>query len=300
MGLEQKIYLCNQCKKVIDDVEELLFVEENSTRGFCSEKCIEDFYSPIFTWYENQEKEIRKELSLLSESSLKLLDDPGQIDKLLGNPDEIWCQTNDLNEEIYSFIGKYQNKEGGVYYLMCICLLYEKKPSFIFVATATESEELVNKFRFGEQVEDLSSYIGSGLGPEGSMGSAEEEEMEDLLQGIESKKGTFLAELLEKRSPADIPFENFPLYDMYFEKTIEEPDEIYSYQDDEGDTIFVYIKAHEKEGVSFYYFVVSYNFQSNYAERLESLLPIISFPSVDPELYRSYCKGERLTGSLKN
>jgi hypothetical protein len=293
MNFKTDVYLCNECKKIIDDVDSLLFVEEESTRGFCSELCIEQYYSPLFNFYEQQEKEFRKELQLEHEECLSMLDDPSLIDKLLNHPDEIWCSQNEMEEKVYGFIGKFADQNDVGYYLMTLCLLYERKPSFIFVASCTRSKELADKFKIGVKMKHLESF--SKAEP-----VDQNEEMEDLISGVEAKKSSFLAELLEKRSPADIPFESFPVYDMFFEQTVEEPDEIYSYNDEEGDCIFVYIKAHDKDGVSFYYFVVSFNFQSNYEDRLESLLPIISFPSVDPELYRSYCKGDRLTGSLKN
>ncbi|MBT7608813.1 MAG: hypothetical protein HN576_03595 [Bacteriovoracaceae bacterium] len=293
MEFNTQVYLCHECKDVIDNIEKLLFVEEDSTRGFCSETCIEKFYSPLFTFYEQQEKEIRKELSLENEDCLSMLDDATLIDKLLNHPDEIWCSRNDMEEEIYTFIGQYQDENNHPYYLMSLCLLYEKRPSFIFVASCTRSKELADKFKIGEPVNSVDAFTKVETHEQGG-------EIDDLISGVEAKKSSFLAELLEKRSPADIPFEKFPIYDMFFEQTVEEPDEIFSYNDEEGDTIYVYIKAHDKDGASFYYFVVSFNYQSNFEQRLESLLPIISFPSVDPELYRFYCKGERLTGSLKN
>ena len=73
MGLGKNVYICNQCKKLISDIEELLFVEENSPRGFCSEKCIEGFYTPLFNHFENAVKKYREELKLEDEECLELL-----------------------------------------------------------------------------------------------------------------------------------------------------------------------------------------------------------------------------------
>ncbi len=293
MRLNQRNYLCAHCHHVIDDIEKLLFVEEASNRGFCSESCIENFYTSLFSWYENQEKNLRDEFNLINEDCPFMINDPGLIDKLLSFPDEIWCLRNDLGEEIYSFIGKYQDQSGNSYFLLSLCLLYDKRPSFILMTSCTRSKKLVDQFKIGEKIENVEMFL-----------KESKEEMIEVDGGpaaeMESKKSGLLAEILERRSPADIPFESFSLYDTFFEGTVEAPDETYSYIDDEGDKIYIYIKAHDKDGVSFFYFVISMNFNGHAKENVEPLLPILSFPSVDPDLYRFYCKGKKLTGSLKS
>ena len=58
------------------------------------------------------------------------------------------------------------------------------------------------------------------------------------------------------RKFSGIPFEKFSLYEDYFDTTLENPDEVYLRRDSEGDEIYTYIKAHEQDGVSFYYFIL--------------------------------------------
>ena len=41
------LYFCHECKKIVQSLSELYFVEENSTNGFCSEACIEQFYKSL-------------------------------------------------------------------------------------------------------------------------------------------------------------------------------------------------------------------------------------------------------------
>jgi len=55
----EPIYFCNQCKKIITALEDLLFVEDGVSRGFCSEKCIEQFFMPIVQYFEKMEKNLR-------------------------------------------------------------------------------------------------------------------------------------------------------------------------------------------------------------------------------------------------
>ena len=62
-----------------------------------------------------------------------------------------------------------------------------------------------------------------------------------------------MARVLETRKEADVPFEEFPLYQQYLSQTMNDPDEIYELKDSEGDQYYSYIKTFEKNGESFYY-----------------------------------------------
>jgi len=289
-----KLYFCNQCKKILENVEELLFVEEDSSRGFCSEQCIENFYSPLFKHYEAKEKELRGSLNIQNESCLKLLEKNELVDKLFSSPLEIHHSMNELEEEVYSFIGKFPQEKGKEVWLISLCFVYEAKPSFVFLLTATENEELVDHFRIGDPVEDIEDFLAldENLEVEG--------DPKQILETVEQKKSQLLAQMIEERSPHDIPIEEFIHYEPFFEPTIENPDEVYTYMDEDGDTLYTYIKAYEKEGTSFYYFVLCFNFASNPNEQTESLLPIISFPSLDADTYKKHSQGERISGSLKS
>ena len=117
---------------------------------------------------------------------------------------------------------------------------------------------------------------------------------------VENKKSLYIADMLEERSPRDIPFESFHLYDSYFEKTMCEPDEVYLNKDVEGDKVKVYIKACEREGVSFYYFVVCMEHTQNSNALKEGLIPILSFPTLDAKTYHRYRKGRQVAGGLKS
>jgi len=47
MNFNNPLYFCTECKKVIPRLDQLLFVDGNSSKGFCCEECIEDFYRPL-------------------------------------------------------------------------------------------------------------------------------------------------------------------------------------------------------------------------------------------------------------
>ena len=68
---------------------------------------------------------------------------------------------------------------------------------------------------------------------------------------------------------------------------------------DEGDEIVTYIKSHVQQGQTFFYIVVCMKKDQNGGKE-EILLPIVSFPSIDPTLYQKYKKGEMVSGQIKN
>ena len=79
-----------------------------------------------------------------------------------------------------------------------------------------------------------------------------------------------------------------------------EADEIFSKKDSDGDTVFTYIKAQDLNGVSFYHFIICMRVEKDRNDNTDALVPIISFPTVDGDLYKFYRKGDLISGSLKN
>ncbi|MBC97332.1 MAG: hypothetical protein CME63_06260 [Halobacteriovoraceae bacterium] len=298
MSFFKSVQFCSQCKKLVSSTDDLLFVESDSTTGFCSEPCIENFYSPLVDYFEEQEKAWRAQNELLDEEILEVVGRPSFMDMLLKKPHEIWVQDDVCGSPVYSFIRSFEDKKYGKFHLMCLCFTYDYGPSFIISASATKNAKLLENYRWGEQIEDLTPFYDQISTTEAPVESIEIDE--HILMMLENKKSQYLAHLIEERSPADIPIEAFTLYEEYFEKTMMNPDEIYRHQDEEGDTIYTYIKAHDREGVSFYYFIICSRVKEGADLNTEALYPILSFPSVDGEMYKLYQKGELVSGNLRN
>lgn len=298
MSFFKEAYFCSECKKLVKDLEGLLFVENDGQNGFCSESCIEKFYEPLVLHYEELEKTWRSQHSLLDEEILEVVGHPVFMDQLLRRPEEVYHYVTEGGSSLYSFIVSISDDNYGDFYLMCLCLTYDNQPSFIISASATKEEGMVANYRWGDAVKNPKDFHSSS--DEADSKKKHIEIDESTMMAVESKKGSYLAVLIEERSPADIPIESFGLYEGYFEPTMMNPDEIYSSVDEEGDTIYTYIKAHDREGVSFYYFIVCMRLEKGFEHNTDALVPIISFPSVDGELYRTYKKGELISGSLKN
>jgi hypothetical protein len=286
------VFYCYQCKKISHNLSEFLFVEEDSNKSFCSDKCIEGFFSPLVDYYDSEEKKFRSELDLHEKHLVDFLSDDEKIDELLTTPDEIWCQENEFQDKLYTLIKRFKIDHDKSFSLIVLSFMYADKPSFILFMTATEDERVLEKFKVGTKTE-------MSISKSSSSSSVLEIDAETLTL-LESKKSSYLAEMLDKRSPADIPFESFHLYEEYLDPTMQNPDEIFKLKDDEGDEIFTYIKAQVKDTISFYYLVVCYSLKQGPSKDKETLIPILSFPTLDGELYSNYKLGELIQGVVKN
>ena len=87
--------------------------------------------------------------------------------------------------------------------------------------------------------------------------------------------------MLQNRTVSDIQFESFNLYEVYRFPTIEKPDLVTEWSDDDGQQSFhICSKAFELEGNSFYYIVVCLP----YLAEDNKFIPILGFPTIDGEL----------------
>lgn len=288
------IYYCSECKKLLESSDELLFVEDNSTKGFCSEKCIESYYEFLGVHYVSMDSSLRSDLGLKNEDSLDYVGVPRLMEKALQSPQEIWSLTNDLGETIYSFIYREELDDGRELYYILMCLVYNKRPAYIIHSTASFSEALVLGYRIGSTVEKITDFTPG----ENEVGAALQIGQETM-DHLEQKKSSLLATLMEQRKESDIPFETFTLYSDYYTSTLEAPDEIYKTKDDDDDDAYVYIKAHDRDGISFFFFVIC-TVAYNEITKKSALFPVLSFPTIDSALHSYYRRGEKLSGGLSN
>lgn len=299
--LKKPFYFCSECKKVLQDLDDLLFIDEHSHKGFCSEECIEDFYFPLIKHYELVENSLRKKYNLLDETGFGAPADQELVDEVLNHPSEIFKQSNELNETYYHFIKHFND-----FSVVVIASVYRKEASFVFFTCITRSKALLGEFRYGEQVSDWE------LGDDESPGALEShtlydqdssedfdeevDEDEDMvfIQLLESKKSHMLAEVLMKIKDNDIPFEDYSGYESCFQETLDTPDEVFEKKDKEGDVLFTYIKSY----ANFFYIVTCLK-RKDVGENV-NVYPILGLPTNDLELCQEFRGGTRLTGPLKN
>ncbi|TDJ07189.1 MAG: hypothetical protein E2O68_03920 [Deltaproteobacteria bacterium] len=280
-------YYCNKCGKIFDNSEDILFVEDDSPRGFCSESCIETFFRPMVRLFEKIEENLRAKYNLQEEESLKYLEFPNFLDELLKKPQEIWALENNLQEKYYFIFSSFKDRKGKDFYLVSICLFYQNRPSFLFLVTATYSEEFIAEFRAGVK-------LNKNLPMLPATRDAKEAE---LLGMVERKKTFLLTELLKLRDNNDISFYEFSEFESFVDPTIDGPDEVYSFIDEAGDKIRTYIKAFHSDQGAFYYYVLCLKTGK---KSDKGLIPIFSFPSRDGKIYRKFSQGSLVSGNLKS
>ena len=281
----KSLYFCEACRKQLPDVSEIHYVEENSDRGFCSDKCIMDFYRPFLQVLEKEEAEFRKILDIEQEDPfLEITSSQNYLQQALKRPQEIWVVTNDLDQSFYTHILKIQHKQQSLYFIL-ICSYVEGEPAFVFYRMATQHIELVEKYRRDDV------YKG-----ESSQQPVSARVPSEVFESVEFKKSKLLAEMLTDRSPHDIALEDFVNYEQFFQQTLEDPDEVFEKLDDESDTIHTYIKSFKLGDESFFYVVVGLLYESDDP----MIIPIISFPSVDKKMYPQYAQGQKVINKLRN
>lgn len=299
--LKRPLYFCSECKKVMGHLDDLLFIDEFSHKGFCSEDCIEDFYLPLIKYYEIMETALRKKYDLIDEPCNQIVDEK-MVEVVLNSPSEIYRQTNELSENFYNFIKHFMD-----FSVVVVTSVYRKEASFIFFSTRTSSQNLLDEFRYGEEVKDWFAHAEEKerhealLDPENAVADDEGDEDMVFLQLLESKKSKLLADILIKRKDSDIPFEDYSGYESCFQETLDQPDEVFEKKDNEGDKIFTYLKsfsrgAHGED--SFFYIVICLKRNSD-AETV-NVYPILAIPTIDLGIYQEFRAGTRLTGPLQN
>jgi hypothetical protein len=288
MKFNKPLYYCTECKAILAGLDKLLFIEEKSTKGFCSEACIEDFYSPLIRHFDRLLVNARTELKIDQPEKINFnLSDKEFVDQVVANPSEIWKVSNELDEEIYTYIKHFEDFSGVI-----VSKVYEGVASFVLLSTQTKSKQLLAELRVGERI---SSAILDTEVPEGFT-----EEDFNFMQLLENKKSVLLASLLEKRKDDDISFEDFTVYEPCFNETLESPDEVFEKKDYEGDVFFIYIKSFILESKNIFYIISCLKRKENEDSQEVNVFPVLAFPTNDLELYSEFRTGKQVASHIKN
>lgn len=299
-SMTKKLYFCTACRKKVNKIENLLFVEE-SKRGFCSEACIINFFSPYMEAFDKEELKQRELLGLnSSEGDIGIYQDKNLFEKVLYTPTEIWLEKNEIGEEFYTHILKINEED----YFIVICTYYEGEPAFVYFKTITKSLKLLKYYQrevYLDQNDINKNIYQSDKGSDLSEGDKELlDEIQlpaEIVEDIDLKKSELLAELLERRSDTDIPFENYPDYDDYLSLTLDDADDEFQSEDKSGDDIITFIKSFKKDNKAFFYIAICLRVTIPTTNDI-ALLPVLSFPSTDESLYTHYAVGEKKNNRL--
>ncbi len=288
----EPLYFCLECKKVVPSVQSLLFIEERSNKGFCTESCIEKFYGPIVQHFDHYEREKRIKLSIENENLDYLLDDLNLMNKALYGPDEVWELKNSFGESIFSQIKSIDN-----IYIIVLCFTYHNRPSFIINTVITESKSLMAAYQIGAR-QTLSR---SSINPH--LYSYLKNKITDnaLLNKLENKKNDYLSDLLKLKERNDFSTESYSYYEQNLKDTLEAPDEVYK-KENNGDVLYTYVKSYidTKSKSNYFYYVLCLDLEPKSGAGMESVHPFFAFPSKSHTVYEMFRNGELLVGNFKN
>jgi hypothetical protein len=295
-----KAYFCNNCKKVMGEKDQVLLVQDNSNQYFCSEKCIISFFKVLSSIYESYEQAVRDEFHIDTyEEALTLLTNERTLNDLLEKPTHIYDYQLDQIHKGYVHVLLLDHETFGRVWAVAFCFYYSNEPSFIFHKTVTTHENIYR------------SLIPTTL-DDSHLPDIIEDDSEDVLMDLPDEvvdqvsllKSIELALYMEHVQKSDIALEKHHDYESYIPKTLDEPDEVFTYEFDDGSTGFSYIRSYKKDKKTFFYVVLALDISKSMPkEKYKSqmlLFPVFSFPSLDHDLYQEYNKGERVKGNTKN
>lgn len=264
---------CQSCRTALGNDEKVVYVEENTTRFFCSEKCIRAYYDPMGEHYRKQMVDVRDPHDI---PQADFSDYESYAPLCLANPDEIWADTTENGESVTYFLSNFTN-EGGkfTYIVMCFCL--ELEPTYILLSFPTRDKKLVEEFRRGNKVEVQDE----------DEPPSEPEVSPVLTEDFLARQGNAIEEeMLRYRSPKDIPKKDFEEHTHLLDQTIENPDEVWELQDEGDNTLLTLISQH---GDNLHYIVIcTYDKTS---ENQEAWRVIYNFPTNDPAMVHRYRRG---------
>ena len=259
----KNLYFCQNCKKITSSLSDLFFVEENSVRGFCSELCIEEFYSGLVNHFLLEDKKIRKEIG-----EVEPLEENENfyLDQILNSPEKILKNQNELHEVYYTFFKKIESR-----YFVCVCFIYNNAPSFVHFLGFHTSERYNSFFENGTPVNFSFSTIED---PSQNITSEE-------LEYLEQKKSFYISKILESRRDDDIHFEDLVKYEFLKDNTISSADFNKVLESDLIGDVEAFAKITKHDGKTIYNLVLMATFKT------QSKMPILTIPSYHTDIIES-------------
>ena len=278
---------CFNCSKDLRDAEKALLVEEELSRIFCTETCIAAFFGPEIARLEKQY------FRLLSPKDLN----GGEREKnahlrwlTLEEPDEVWREKTLAGDYRYTLISEFQPGPKPIW-CVCITLFLRGEPSFLYLAFPTKNAAMVAQYRRGERVQWSRSKSAGGA-PALETSTALPSPT-DGLAAAWTHEETLRAQINVKRRPDDIPNEDYELYQGCVDKTLEEPDEVWSLRTDGEDShrIYHFIRHFPEEKPGVWYRIIAR--ETDDPEQIEIL---DAFPTRDQSLTERFRQGEQEVG----
>lgn len=267
---------CSNCGDKIQDDEKALLIDDDNDLIFCGENCLKEHF-------EIEIEAIEKEhIQLRSAEDIPIEDFPkyhGLLDLLLNEPDEVW--DSEITEEqtpISYFIGEFIQDKEPVFYIAATYMV-DDTPAFVYTHFPTRDPNLLHAYRRGQM---LYSSVDEGGEEEEALDPDFEEEM------IDGLPGQILKEVMENHNPNDIDFEDFPEFEQYKVKTIENPTEVWREIDEMGQAFLIFMAIFDDPEGQLSYITVCLE------DDLEGIVPLIGFPTMDSKIVDLCRRGSRV------
>lgn len=214
-------------------MEQILFVEKELGRCFCTEGCIVEYFQPtIDAMVEEWQKLRAKRDDFSDEQNAGMKHYQGLT---LEDPDEVWVQSNTENgEKLFTFISQFNNKSEKFHYIV-VCFTIEGVPSFVFLSFATRDENLIEHYRRGKELKI--EHRSSGQNPEEikhkviELAERREKQVKDPLAEDQDMSANLMAFYHQVRDQSDIPEAEHHRFKDFIDHCLEDPDEIWKFTD---------------------------------------------------------------------
>lgn len=255
---------CVCCQTPIVARDSAYFVEEEVGRLFCSEECIIQYFRPEIQILEK----IYFKTVLPTELTADVREAHAHLRwRALESPSETYEEKLPSGDLRYAFIAEAQH-EGEKVYGVSVCLMLRGEPSFLFIAFVTRHRSLVDAFCRGRPVtftrerhEDVPVVPSR-----------------DRLADSWTADDSARAGLVQHRSPEDIPEESFKDYEDCLEETLQDPTELWNYDDTGNKKVYHFIREYERKE-NFWYVVIARD-----AEDPSQIELVDAFPTRDSML----------------
>jgi hypothetical protein len=256
-------------------------VEREIGRCFCAVECITEYFSPTS--------------ELLHEDLVKLRNGDDYSDDVLekfqkyenltfSDPDEIWVKQTESGDQYYTYISHFREPSRSFSYVITSMVL-DGKPSYVLMRFVTKDTDLVDHYRQGQDLR-----LHDGLEVEAPDNS---EAIEDHKDEMEEDQRFDLQELericKDNRKPDDILISDFPKYEPFIEMAVEDPDEIWTYTDENKNHFCTFITKFSSDDLkAFTMIVVCLPDMEGKSRELEV---VMAFPTIDAALIQHFRKG---------
>ena len=276
------VEVCPQCHKIFS--KSASSTPMNEQLIFCGDKCFDSFLQIYSEYFNQQELEIRKKLAISDESSLEILSDTELCEQILEAPLETSTMDDCRGHSFYVQYGQVKHL-GEDHYIVIAYTIVNDENIFLFLG-ASSKREFAHNFLFKKQELSEQQEDHNGLG---NIGMNEK----DFLTLLDHKKSVLLAQLMEKVTDSDFTFSEYIDYMDDGKEVFENPDELFAWVDEDGDSMYTYSKIMQQDGQAYYYIIIALLLN-------ESAYPILTFPSRDQNLLQLFQRGEREIGQISN